>query len=275
MGREWSSLDENRLLREHFGVNPPWWLFNFGHFLLSTIQWLLNVLNPAALRVSDIALGGHTISHVVYALTDLGVAEALADGPLSIEELCHALGGVVCQDRLYRVLRTAINFGLFAEVRQKGQPLRYRNNRLSAVLREEHEQSQKYLILSLLGPLGYTPVMSSIGWGIRTGQDIFKHAFPSGGSHWDMLSRDQVEEDRFSRAMTDMDRVCLGVLTADIPWGKWSKAVDVGGAYGSMLATVLKAQPHMTGTLFDQPQVWQKRREEETFGGCMLMRWSC
>lgn len=60
--------------------------------------------------------------------------------------------GVVCptgdlnQDRLYRVLRTAVNFGVFAEVREKGQPLRYRNNRLSAVLREDHVQSQKYMV---------------------------------------------------------------------------------------------------------------------------------
>lgn len=81
--------------RESFGVSPPWWLFIFGQYLLGAISWLLNVLHPAALRVSDLAIGGRTISHVLYALTDLGVAEALADGPLSIEELCHALGGTV------------------------------------------------------------------------------------------------------------------------------------------------------------------------------------
>lgn len=29
----------------------------------------------------------------------------------------------------------------------------------------------------------------------------------------------------------------------------------MAGAYGSMLAAVMDAQPHMTGVLFDQPQV--------------------
>jgi hypothetical protein len=45
-----------------------------------------------------------------------------------------------------RTLRTAINFGFFAEVQEKGQPVRYRNNRLSAVLREDHAQSQKFMV---------------------------------------------------------------------------------------------------------------------------------
>jgi hypothetical protein len=52
-----------------------------------------------------------------------------------------------------RTLRTAINFGFFAEVQEKGQPLRYRNNRLSAVLREDHAQSQKFMVRHGATPL--------------------------------------------------------------------------------------------------------------------------
>jgi hypothetical protein len=45
------------------------------------------------------------------------------------------------------------------------------------------------------------------------------------------------------------------VLSDDIPWSRWSRAVDIAGAYGSMLASVMQAHPHIQGTLFDQPQV--------------------
>ncbi len=80
--------------RDNFGSNPPWWLFNFGLYLISGLNWLVNTITPAALRVNDVALGGRTISHVLYALTDLGVADALSHGPLSIPELAKTLEGM-------------------------------------------------------------------------------------------------------------------------------------------------------------------------------------
>jgi O-methyltransferase domain len=46
-----------------------------------------------------------------------------------------------------------------------------------------------------------------------------------------------------------------GVMEEDIPWRHWSRVIDVGGAFGSVLACVLNRYPHMTGVLFDLPQV--------------------
>ncbi len=51
--------------------------------------------------------------------------------------------GVSDVEGLNRVLRCAISFGYFGEVHKSGQPVRYCNNRLSAVLREKHVQCQK------------------------------------------------------------------------------------------------------------------------------------
>lgn len=65
---------------------------SIGYFIVELFNGILNYILPAALRVNDISLGGRVISHVLYALTDLGVAEALASGPLSVAELCDKLG---------------------------------------------------------------------------------------------------------------------------------------------------------------------------------------
>jgi hypothetical protein len=46
-------------------------------------------------------------------------------------------------DGLERLMRTLIALGFFAEVDTGTPPVRYRNNRLSTCLREEHVQSQK------------------------------------------------------------------------------------------------------------------------------------
>jgi hypothetical protein len=53
-------------------------------------------------------------------------------------------------ERLERVMRAAVHFGVFAQVRSPGQPVRYRNNHISATLCEDHVQSQKYMVRSLL-----------------------------------------------------------------------------------------------------------------------------
>lgn len=54
-------------------------------------------------------------------------------------------------------------------------------------------------------------------------------------------------------------RVCVGAangpLQGDIPWNRWGRVIDVGGAYGSVLAAVLTQHPGMRGALFDQQQV--------------------
>jgi hypothetical protein len=52
-------------------------------------------------------------------------------------------------DGLARLLASVIAAGYFAEVKVKGEPLRYRNNRLSACLRDRHVQSQKDFVCLL------------------------------------------------------------------------------------------------------------------------------
>lgn len=47
----------------------------------------------------------------------------------------------------------------------------------------------------------------------------------------------------------------LGCMEADIPWARWGRILDIGGAYGSVLAAVLRRYPHMSGLLFDLPHV--------------------
>ena len=57
-------------------------------------------------------------------------------------------------------------------------------------------------------------------------------------------------------------RMLMEVLSAggngilqDYHWGRYERIIDIGGAYGSFIADLLKANPKSTGVLFDQPQV--------------------
>ena len=40
----------------------------------------------------------------------------------------------------------------------------------------------------------------------------------------------------------------------DFPWSRYRRLIDMGGAYGSFLAALLRRCPRSEGVLFDQPQ---------------------
>ena len=44
-------------------------------------------------------------------------------------------------------------------------------------------------------------------------------------------------------------------VLADFDWSRFDQIVDVGGAFGSMLAGILATNPAASGVLFDLPQV--------------------
>lgn len=47
----------------------------------------------------------------------------------------------------------------------------------------------------------------------------------------------------------------LASVVSDYRWGDFSRMIDVGGAFGSTLAAIMRQHPHMSGVLFDLPQV--------------------
>ena len=44
-------------------------------------------------------------------------------------------------------------------------------------------------------------------------------------------------------------------MLVDFPFSKFSRVLDIGSANGSIIAGVLATYPHLSGVLFDQPQV--------------------
>ena len=44
-------------------------------------------------------------------------------------------------------------------------------------------------------------------------------------------------------------------MVLDYNWQRYQRVVDIGGAYGSFLARILRRNTKAAGVLFDQPQV--------------------
>ena len=60
---------------------------------------------------------------------------------------------------------------------------------------------------------------------------------------------------RFNEAMQGIAELLYPALATSVDWSGTSHVVDVGGGSGRLIATLLHAHPHLTGTLFDLPHV--------------------
>ena len=49
-------------------------------------------------------------------------------------------------------------------------------------------------------------------------------------------------------------------MLKDYEWRRFDRYIDIGGAYGSFLASLLSRRPAAKGVLFDQLQVCQSKR---------------
>ena len=53
----------------------------------------------------------------------------------------------------------------------------------------------------------------------------------------------------------------MPAILADFDWSQYTRVLDIGGAYGSMLAGIMHAHPAARGVLYDLPQVMDRAQE--------------
>lgn len=179
---------------------------------------------------------------------DLGVADALANGPRAVEELSDELGAN--PDTLHRLLRALASDGVFAEV----GPGRFENTPASERLRSGEPMRD---FAHLFGGAWYRAVGELTA---ETGQATFPDAF--GASFWAWLGEHPEERAAFDRAMEDGTERRVERLAA-VEWRAGETVVDVGGGNGSLLVELLRRHPELRGIVFDLPET---DRDEAAFG---------
>ncbi|KNB49933.1 methyltransferase [Streptomyces caatingaensis] len=73
--------------------------------------------------------------------------------------------------------------------------------------------------------------------------------------YFERLYEDPEERDGFIAAMDAWTTHIAGELATGLDWGAYRTFVDVGGARGNLPATLVRAHPHLRGTVFDRPEV--------------------
>jgi hypothetical protein len=88
---------------------------------------------------------------------------------------------------------------------------------------------------------------------VKTGKPAWGHVH--GAEAFDYFADNEEESEIFNRAMTDLSVAAAPAVVEAYDFSEVGTLVDVAGGHGYLLAQVLKANPHIKGTLFDLPQV--------------------
>ncbi|OBK24147.1 hydroxyneurosporene methyltransferase [Mycobacterium asiaticum] len=186
------------------------------------------------------------VSQAIVAAAELGIADALADGPLSAQELATAVNADA--DAISRLLRALIGRGIFRQ-RRDG---RYDLTPLASTLRRDAEIP---LIgwARWLGSRQHREHWSHLTDAVRTGQSVVAPLRDK--PMFEYLASEPELGEIFNQAMTGGSALSIGPVVAAYDFAPFATIVDVGGGHGRLLAEILLATPGARGVLFDQPQV--------------------
>lgn len=188
---------------------------------------------------------GAMATRALAVVAELGVADALAEGPRPVEELAREVGADA--DTLHRLLRALASDGAFAE-EERGV---FRNTAASELLRGTGWHDFAHLF----GGVWYR----TVGGLDATGRPTFSRLF--GTDFWSWLAAHPSERVAFDRAMgPKTDRV---EVLAALTWSDDETVVDVGGGNGELLAGLLAHHPGLRGVVFDLPEA---SRDKTRFG---------
>jgi hypothetical protein len=202
-------------------------------------------LVPAPVALSELVLNAW-VAQAVHAAAELGIADALADGPLSIEELSRRVEAD--PDALERLLRALITRGVFRR-RRDG---RYDLSPLADTLRSDAPASMAGGA-RFFGSPQHREHWSMLADSVKTGRP----SVPTlrGQEFFDYLATEPDLAQLFDQAMTGVSDLAVGPIVAGYDFSGYSTIVDVGGGHGRLLAAILAATPAARGVLYDQPPV--------------------
>ena len=187
---------------------------------------------------------GRWVSHLIFAAAKLQLADLLKDGPRDVEELARA--AQVQGPALYRLLRALASVGVFAETKDK----RFKLTNLGATLRRDLPGSMR--AMAIHHSLGYRErAWEQLLHGLQTGEVPFVKAH--GRSYFEYLERHPEEFAIFNESMRSVSSGEDRAVASAYRFSGLRTVVDVGGGHGSLLATILQANPKLNGVLFDQP----------------------
>ncbi|UKZ72384.1 hypothetical protein TrVFT333_000013 [Trichoderma virens FT-333] len=208
-------------------------------------------LVPSVMLLAD-GFFGYLNSKAMAAVVEAKVPDVLeSHGPLTAEKLGPLVQ--VQPTRLAQLLDTLVNNGIFSYDASSGT---FSNNRCSTLLRRDHWT--KWHLWADLYPNIFFDVSRSIPQAIRLGEtrNAAQIEYKTDMSLFDYMAK-QGKSEQFHNTLGAGAVAMAKGLTLDYPWGELGgeTLVDLGAGSGDFLASVLRQNPALHGTLVDLQHV--------------------
>jgi O-methyltransferase/methyltransferase family protein len=188
----------------------------------------------------------HWVSHIVHVAAKLSLADHLANGPKSADELAgptktHA-------PSLYRLMRTLASLGILNE----DVAHRFALTPLGDALKTGAPGSARASILTLASDW-MSRGLGQLLYSVQTGKSGFEQSL--GMPIFDWLGNNPELASMFSETMIGLHGAEPPAVAAAYDFSDLTTIVDVGGATGHLLTTVIGSYPGSRGILYDLPHV--------------------
>jgi len=203
-----------------------------------------NELPPPAQLMKFIV--GRWISKPIYVAAELGIADMLAEGPKSIEELAQTSQSHA--PSLYRMMRALASVGIFFETEAK---------RFELTPMAEYLKTGAMRSIALM----FNSDWSDKAWGyfldsVKTGVTAFEKAHGMSVSDW--LEKNPQAAEVFNEANAIKAGSSHRAIVDVYDFSGINTLTDIGGGLGILMAEILIANPLMEGVVADTPSVIQK-----------------
>jgi ubiquinone/menaquinone biosynthesis C-methylase UbiE len=204
-------------------------------------------LQPKPPHAQLIEMGtAHWTSRIIHVAAKLGLADHLAAGAKTADELAGATG--THAPSLYRLMRTLAHFGVLSEDGAK----RFTLTPLGEALKKDAPGAARATILTLASDWcanGFGELLYSVQTG-KSGVEKYL-----GMPVFDWLGQNPEMASLFSQTMVGFHGAEAEAVATAYDFSKMQTIVDVGGATGNLLTAVLGRAPGARGILFDLPHV--------------------
>jgi O-methyltransferase len=184
-------------------------------------------------------------AQLVHAMARLQIADQLADGPLTVEELSSAADAQPGPMR--RLVRGLASVGL-VEVDSDD---RVSLTETGALLGSDVRGSMRDMALHF-GSEAFS-AWGKLDHSVRTGEPGFEAVFDE--PFFSYTKHNPEAGAAFDGTMTRMSQGVIAQAVAAYDFAGVRKILDVGGGRGHFVAAVLEAHPNLEGAVFDQPHV--------------------
>jgi hypothetical protein len=211
----------------------------------TALQKVNRAMVPGNVALLETAQGAW-VTQALYVAAKLGIADELANGPKTADQVAGAVGAH--PDSVFRLMRMLAGRDVFRQ-RQDG---RFELAAMGQALRADAPGSLRSMVLFIGSPEHWAE-WGELLYSVQTGRPSPEKLY--GKSCFEHLDEAPEQAEIFNDAMSTMAAMANELVIPAYDFSGFKLIADVGGGHGKLISAILQSAPKARGVLLDLPSV--------------------